>query len=198
VERPYRFMFDGDEDGIGQLGEDKSFRQWDEDLRSAVLTILITMAGGCRDSNVASKNRDEFRKALLDGCARLVDVKKIKDPQLKLIEKFVRKLSEDAGICYDKQGKPEADADLRDFENVPLPENIDDYFNREVLPHVPDAWIDTSKRDEKDGKVGIAGYEINFNRYFYRYTPPRSLHDIDADLKANEARISAMLNEVAE
>jgi type I restriction enzyme M protein len=87
---------------------------------------------------------------------------------------------------------------LRDFENVPLTENIDDYFQREVLPHVPDAWIDQSKRDEKDGKAGIVGYEINFNRYFYQYTPPRSLHAIDADLKASEARIAAMLNKVAE
>jgi type I restriction enzyme M protein len=116
VERPYRLMFDGDEDGIGQLREDKSFRQWDEDLRSAVLTVLITMAGSCREKNNLIQNRVEFRKALLDGCAHLVDVKKIKDPQLKLIEKFVRKSSENAAICHDKQGKPEADADLRDFE----------------------------------------------------------------------------------
>jgi len=198
VERPYRFMFDGDEDGIDQLREDKAFKLWDEDLRRVVLNVLITMAGSCRENNSEIKNRDEFRQALLDGCAHLVDVNKIKAPQLKLIEKFVRKPSEDADICYDKQGKPEADADLRDTEKVPLSENIEDYFQREVLPHVPDAWIDQSKCDEKDGKVGIVGYEINFNRYFYEYTPPRTLHDIDRDLKASEARIAAMLVEVAE
>jgi type I restriction enzyme M protein len=198
VERPFRFMFDGDEDGIDQLRDNKSFKQWDEDLRRAVLKVLVGMTGSCRENNTEIQNRDEFRKALLDGCTHLVDVNKIKAPQLKLIEKFVRKPSEDADICYDKQGKPEADADLRDYENVPLSENIDDYFKREVLPHVPDAWIDQSKCDEKDGKVGIVGYEINFNRYFYQYTPPRSLHDIDADLKASEARIAAMLAEVAE
>jgi len=198
VERPYRFMFDGDQELIGQLREDKTFNRWDEDLRRAVLNILVGMAGSCRENNNEIQNRDEFRKALLAGCAPLVDVTKIKAPQLKLIEKYVRKPSEDAAICYDKQGKPEADADLRDAENVPLSENINDYFQREVLPHVPDAWIDESKCDEKDGKVGIVGYEINFNRYFYQYTPPRALHDIDADLKASEARIAAMLAEVAE
>ena len=67
-----------------------------------------------------------------------------------------------------------------------------------MLPYVPDAFIDYSVRDAKDGEVGIVGYEINFNRYFYEYTPPRALADIDADLKACEARIQALLQEVAE
>jgi type I restriction enzyme M protein len=82
----------------------------------------------------------------------------------------------------------EADADLRDFENVPLKDDIDAYFEREVRPHVPDAWMDRSK-----DKVG---YEINFNRHFYVYTPPRPLEEIDAELKAVEAEIMRLLNEV--
>lgn len=96
----------------------------------------------------------------------------------------------------DEKGQPQADSDLRENENVPLNQSIDEYFAREVLPHVPDAWIDTSKVDEKDGLVGIVGYEINFNRYFYQYQAPRALVDIDADLKAVEAEIAALLNEV--
>jgi len=82
----------------------------------------------------------------------------------------------------------EADAKLRDFENVPLKEEIETYFKREVLPHVPDAWIDHEKT-----KVG---YEINFNRHFYKYTPPRSLVEIDADLKLAEEEIVRLLSEV--
>jgi type I restriction enzyme M protein len=82
----------------------------------------------------------------------------------------------------------EADPDLRDFENVPLKQDIDDYFRREVLPHVPDAWMDRSK-----DKVG---YEINFNRHFYKYTPPRPLEAIDADLKKAEDEIMRLLKEV--
>ena len=96
----------------------------------------------------------------------------------------------------DVDGKPMPDADLREFENVPLGERIETYFEREVLPHVPDAWIARDKLDERDGKVGIVGYEINFNRYFYVYQPPRPLAEIDAELKGVEAEIAALLSEV--
>jgi type I restriction enzyme M protein len=82
----------------------------------------------------------------------------------------------------------EVDADLRDFENVPLKENVDDYFRREVKPHLADAWMDRSK-----DKVG---YEINFNRYFYLFTPPRPLAQIDADLSKAEEDILRLLKEV--
>lgn len=82
----------------------------------------------------------------------------------------------------------EADPKLRDFENVPLKVNVDEYFQREVLPHVPDAWVAHDKT-----KVG---YEINFNRHFYKFTPPRSLAEIDADLKVAEAEIIRLLSEV--
>jgi len=84
----------------------------------------------------------------------------------------------------------ESDADLRDFENVPLKEDVESYFKREVLPHVPDAWMDRVK-----DKVG---YEINFNRHFYKFTPPRKLAEIDADLKKAEDEILRLLREVTE
>ena len=86
------------------------------------------------------------------------------------------------------KGNPEADAELRDTENVPLKESIEDYFQREVLPHVPDAWIDHSKT-----KVG---YEIPFNRHFYRYEPPRELEAIEAEIKGLEEDILRLLKEV--
>ncbi len=82
----------------------------------------------------------------------------------------------------------EPDAALRDFENVPLKEDIEAYFECEVRPHVPDAWMD--RRKDK------VGYEINFNRHFYKYTPPRPLEEIDADLKQAEERILRLLREV--
>jgi len=89
-----------------------------------------------------------------------------------------------------------ADPDLRDTEKVPLAEGVETYFAREVAPHVPDAWIDTSRRDDKDGQVGIVGYEINFNRYSYKYQPPRPLEAIEADIRAVEKDIVRMLAEV--
>jgi type I restriction enzyme M protein len=88
----------------------------------------------------------------------------------------------------DRKGNPKPDADLRDTENVPLKEEIQTYFEREVLPHVPDAWID-------HGKTKV-GYEIPFTRHFYKYVPPRPLEEIDADLRHLSTEIMEMLNEI--
>lgn len=123
-------------------------------------------------------------------------IKKLGKGALKAALSCFGERNANAEPVLDEKGNVQADSDLREFENVPLSQNIDDYFAREVLPHVPDAWIDTGKTDEKDGLVGIVGYEINFNRYFYVYQPPRPLADIDADLKAVEAEIAALLGEV--
>jgi type I restriction enzyme M protein len=93
-----------------------------------------------------------------------------------------------AEICRDRDGNPEPDPELRDTETVPLKESIEEYFKREVVPHVPDAWIDESKT-----KVG---YEIPLNRHFYSYEPPRPLEEIAADIKQLENDILAQLAEV--
>jgi len=93
-----------------------------------------------------------------------------------------------AELCRDRDGNPEPDPELRDTESVPLKESITGYFRREVLPHVPDAWIDESKT-----KIG---YEIPLSRHFYRYEPPRPLEVIEADIKALEDDIKRMLGEV--
>jgi type I restriction enzyme M protein len=97
----------------------------------------------------------------------------------------------------DSDGNLVADTDLTDYENVPLVEDVHDYFAREVLPNVPDAWLDETYRDDKDNEIGRVGYEINFNRFFYKYVPPRPLETIDAELKQVEAEIAALLAEVA-
>ena len=101
-----------------------------------------------------------------------------------------------AVVCKGK-GPVEPGASIRDDENVPLGQDVYEYFEREVLAHVPDAWIDESKRDEKDGEVGIVGYEIPFNRHFYTYTPPRPLEEIDADLRETTRRIMSMIEGLA-
>ncbi|QTR45525.1 SAM-dependent DNA methyltransferase [Thiothrix litoralis] len=123
-------------------------------------------------------------------------------------EKVIKKLYEEMETSelygfYDYIGKSgynfveyEADSDLRDYENVPLCEDIETYFQREVLPHVPEAWIDSTKRDTKDKQIGIIGYEIPFNRHFYQYSPPRALEAIDADLATVSDEIMAMLKEI--
>ncbi len=95
------------------------------------------------------------------------------------------------------KGKPEADSNLRDNENVPLGESVYDYFEREVKPHVPDAWIDETKTDPLDGELGVVGFEIPFNRHFYVFKPPRSLEEIDRDLKTCTDRIKQMIEELS-
>ena len=76
---------------------------------------------------------------------------------------------------------------------MPLSEDVESYFEREVKPNVPDAWIDTKRRDPQDDEVGRVGYEINFNRYFYEYRPPRPLEEIEADIQRVEKEIAVML-----
>lgn len=98
-------------------------------------------------------------------------------------------IDEETGdIVTDKKGNPKPDTSLRDYERVPLTEDIDDYYKREVKPHVPDSWM-----DRKKDKIG---YEINFNRYFYQYTPLRSLKEIADELLALERKSEGLLNEV--
>jgi len=92
----------------------------------------------------------------------------------------------------------EPDPALKDFENIPLKEDIVSYFLREVRPYVGDAWIDPTTLDEQDDGIGKVGYEINFNRVFFQYQPPRPLHVIDSELAAVEQRIMELLREVTE
>ncbi len=105
------------------------------------------------------------------------------------------------GLNADGKGKYieyESDPALKDTENIPLKEDIVSYFLREVRPYVADAWIDRETLDEQDGGIGKVGYEINFNREFFQYQPPRPLHEIDGELEAVEKRIMALLREVTE
>lgn len=107
---------------------------------------------------------------------------------LKVILAGLSEKDETADVCMKKKDEIEADADLRDSENVPLKEDIYEYFESEVKPHVPDAWIDESKT-----KVG---YEIPFTRQFYKYTALRSSHDIMAEIKELEVSIAELLKKV--
>jgi type I restriction enzyme M protein len=140
---------------------------------------------------------DETRKIEIDGAKKTVVVSKIFDNEDFGYNKITveRPLVDEKGkpkvSAKGKgkgKGKPEADADLRDTENVPLKEKIEDYFKREVLPHVPDAWIDYDKT-----KVG---YEIPLNRHFYKYESPRELEAIEADIRGLETEIVQLMADV--
>jgi type I restriction enzyme M protein len=142
------------------------------------------------------KDRNAFTGALEE--ASRTTVLKLPASVRKAVLSALSERDETAEICRDDEGYPEPDPELRDSENVSLAEDVDLFFEREVKPHVPDAWVNTAIRDQKDGQVGKVGYEINFNRYFYRYTPPRPLEEIEADIRKVEQEIMAMLKEMTD
>ncbi|HAS6881995.1 TPA: N-6 DNA methylase [Vibrio parahaemolyticus] len=186
VERPLQLaIYPKDELRLEALQADNAWAKMDETTQQAILDALASF------EQEKYLSRDKFLNQLK---AKLAAVK-LGAAQLKLIVKHLGDHDDEAEVCKAK-GKVEANPDLRDNENVPLTETVEDYFAREVLPHVPDAWIDTSKTDDKDGEVGIVGYEIPFNRHFYVYEPPRALEAIDADLDKVSADIMQLLQEV--
>lgn len=185
VERPLRLNFQTSTERIQRVQEEKAIEKMEVAARQQLISALQAM-----DATVLHRNREQFSK-LLKKTLSAHDV----SPSAAELKAILNALSErdpEADICTSK-GQPEADTGLRDNENVPLGESVYDYFEREVKPHVPDAWIDTSKTDDQDGQVGVVGFEIPFNRHFYVFQPPRPLEEIDRDLKACTDRIKQMI-----
>jgi len=206
VERPLRLSFQANAERIANLDNEKPFQGLATSKKKDARARAKEEAAG-REQQKAIRamlrglphevftERAAFQKAL--GKAAKAAGLSLSAPITKAILSALSERDASAAVCRDKDGNPEADADLRDTENVPLSENVDAYFTREVLPHVPDAWVNTAVRDPKDGEVGRVGYEINFNRYFYKFQPPRPLEEIEADIRTVEKEILAMLAEVA-
>lgn len=197
IERPLRLNFQISEERIARLNNETAFanlarskkrgqaakneidggKQTQSDIKTALRTL---------DSDKIYKKRDTFETDLqtaLDAAAL-----KLLSPLKKAVLNALSEPDESADIYTDNKGNPEPDSKLRDYENLPLKKDIQSYFEHEVSPHVPDAWID-------HGKTKI-GYEINFTRYFYKYQPLRSLADIRADILALEAETEGMIYEV--
>ncbi|WP_134600839.1 type I restriction-modification system subunit M [Pseudomonas aeruginosa] len=185
VERPLRLNFQTSAERIEKVLEEKAIEKLEAPARQRLIEALQAM-----DASVLYRNREQFSK-LLKKALTAHDVFP-STPELKAILNALSERDPEADICMVK-GQPEADAGLRDNENVPLGESVYDYFEREVKPHVPDAWIDESKTDAQDGEVGVVGFEIPFNRHFYVFQPPRPLEAIDNDLKACTDRIKQMI-----
>ncbi|KJS32926.1 MAG: restriction endonuclease subunit M [Desulfatitalea sp. BRH_c12] len=201
VERPLRLNFQILPERLERLEDQSAFKNLAKSTKkNEVLRQQEIAAGQERQQAIRDllatfelkygdwlfKEREAFLKALRE-MDRSRDVR-LSAPELKAILAALGERDETAEICRDKQGNPEPDTDLRDTENVPLKENIEAYFKREVLPHVPDAWLDESKT-----KVG---YEIPLNRHFYCYEPPRDLDVIETEIKVLEAEILDLLKGV--
>ncbi len=188
VERPLRLNFQVSTDRLERLTEEQAFKRLVTQDQEAILAALQTL------SDTLFTNRDAFEKAL-DQVLKAFGVK-VSAPVKKAILSALSERDENSDICVDSKGNPEPDPELRDTELVPLKENWREYFAREVAPFVPDAWVDESYRDSRDGEVGRVGYEINFSRYFYKYVPPRPLEEIERELRQLEVEIAELLREV--
>ncbi|MEK7474748.1 MAG: class I SAM-dependent DNA methyltransferase [Candidatus Coatesbacteria bacterium] len=204
VERPLRLKFEITKERLSKLEEEPAFRglaeskkkagkAHDEEIeegrgRQAAIRKVLGSLEGRRYTS-----REAFLKDLT-GAEHPKDLKWT-DALQKSLVRALGEPDEHADLCRDKDGRVEPDSELRDNESVPLGESVEEYFVREVKPFVPDAWISTESdaKDPKDGLVGKVGYEINFNRYFYKYQPPRPLEEIEADIRKIEADITGLM-----
>ena len=205
VERPLRLDFQASPERIARLDDERAFANLavsrkkgaagasDEEAGRKQQAAIRAMLGSLPDELFL--DRAAFDDAL-SRAARDAELK-LAAPIRKAILSALCERNAEAEICRDRDGRPEPDPELRDTENVPLSDDVESFFEREVKPHVPDAWIDTTRRDPQDGEVGLVGYEINFNRYFYEYRPPRPLEEIEADIQQVEKEIVAMLQEMS-
>ena len=201
VERPLRLNFQATPERIARLETERGFVKLatskkkneevrladiaDGEQRQAVIRELLADFAA-QHSDTLCQDRGAFLTDL-QGVAQTAGVR-LTAPELKAVLAALGERGEPAEICRDRNGDPEPDSELRDTESVPLKEGIDAYFHREVLPHVPDAWIDETKTR--------VGYEIPLNRHFYQYEPPRPLEVIEADIKTLERDILELLADV--
>ena len=205
VERPLRLNVQASAERIKRLWEERAFeklaksRKKDPEARRKAIeegtykqeqTIKMLQEMAPTLSRDYNAFRDRLKK----------EIKKrglgLRKPVRTAILSALSEKDDEAEIVRDTKDRIEPDSDLRDYESVPLIEDVHAYFEREVKPHVPDAYVDEDYTDEQDGEVGRVGYEINFNRYFYTYEPPRALEEIEADLKVLQEEIVAGLQDV--
>ena len=166
----------------------KAFNRLDRVEKGRIETALRSIGNSIYD------NREDFSEAVSTAFEEF-DLK-VGAPIKKALIIGLSVADREAKVCIDRSGATEPDASLRDYELVPLDESWEVYFEREVKPFVPDAWVDMKHVDEKDGKVGRVVYIINFEHHFYSYVPPRSPAEIWAEIERLESEISGLLTDM--
>ena len=190
VDRPLKRNFQATEERIERLKQESAFVKIadaklkpNDPKQKDILDVLKKMP------SKLYKDSEEFSNDLKDAFSHANF--KLSSSLQKAIEKALSERDETAVPAKDSKGNLKADSDLRDYENIPVKQDIDEYFEKEVTKYVPDAWIVPETRDK-------IGYEIPLTRHFYVYKPLRPLEEIDADLKANSEEIQALQKQVLE
>jgi type I restriction enzyme M protein len=206
VERPLRLNFQASPERIERLRDNTAFQNLAKSKKKDKKQVAAEENSGREQQEailaaLARMNPAKLyrvREAFIADLDAMIDRVQLKlaAPIRKAILAALSERDEAAEVCRDAAGNPEPDSDLRDHENVPLKEDIHEYFDREVRPHVADAWINESLKDEKDGEIGRVGYEIPLTRHFYKYVPPRPLEEIEVEIAHLEKDIVRMLREV--
>jgi type I restriction enzyme M protein len=184
VERPLRLGFRATPGRIARLGGQPAFRALPPERQERLRALLA--AFGRATGGELFRGRDAFLAALR-GVEDAEGVR-LTAAERKAVAAALGERDPDAEACVGADGRPEPDPELRDTESVPFTDDVAKYFEREVLPHVPDAWIDVEKTR--------VGFEIPFNRYFHSYEPPRPLEVIEAELRELHGEIATLLEEV--
>jgi type I restriction enzyme M protein len=184
IERPQQLRIEVEDEGFAALKEERTFKAdtTGDETRENLLEVLEEMQGQTyMDAN-------KFLGALSEKMEERDD--SLRASLRKAVLRSFGEHDEEAKVVTKSNGEPKASSDLRDYERIPLNESIEEYFDREVKPHVQNAWV---KEDEDEANVG---YEINFTKYFYEYEPPRALEEIQADIKELEKESDDLMSEI--
>lgn len=175
IERPLKLKFLITPEVIGAITSAPFYQKLDETQKGELVSLIDSF-----DKEKVYMSRELFLKDL-NSKIKDAGLTFIKASQIKNLISIIGVQDDEAEICKDAKGNVEADSSLRDSESIPLKEDVTEYFNREVVPHVPDAWIDETTLDK-------IGYEIPFTRHFYKYEELRPFTDIMNEIEELEKR----------
>lgn len=196
IERPLRMRFQVTQAGMDTLFKDKAYEKMPNEQFQLLKETVKAM-----DAESVFMDAESFREAMGKAASRVAKefewtgkAGKLGAKCYELARKHMGTKDKTAEPTTNEKGDVLSDSELRDAEYVPFNEDIEAYFQREVVPYWPDAWINYQVIDAKDEKTGVVGTEINFNREFYVYTPPRSREAIAADIEAKERKFMKLLS----
>ncbi|MFC4356557.1 N-6 DNA methylase [Halobium salinum] len=191
IDQPLRLRFEVSEENIAALDDERAFTNRDEEIQERIKEALSEM-----NDEMIWMDREEF----IDDVELQLNMAglDVRNSVYNAIERAFGEQDSEAEICRDGKGNPEHDTDRRQKERIPLDLDPQSYFSEEIEPYLRNAWLNTSSKyhDDKDEKLGIVGYELNFDRFFYEYKPPRSISEIDAELAALEEEIAELTQDI--